>query len=103
MGESYEAHVKEFGEENTTIDRINSNWDYCKENCRRATRKEQCNNRRTNKIRTYKGKQYTQKQLSEIAWLPAHLVSRRLRSWWGVEKAVETPIINTWLRVYFNK
>lgn len=103
MGESYEAHVKEYGEDNTTIDRIDSNWDYCKENCRRATRKEQCNNRTNNKIRTYKWKQYTQQQLSEMAWLPKHLVWRRLRSWWSVEKTVETPIIYTWLRVYFNK
>lgn len=46
MGESYNAHVKEYGEKNTTIDRIDVNWNYCKENCRWATWKEQELNKR---------------------------------------------------------
>ena len=31
-----------------SIDRINVNWHYCKENCRWSTRKEQANNKRRN-------------------------------------------------------
>lgn len=50
MWKSYESHVKEFWEKNTTIDRIDTDWDYCKDNCRRATMKEQQNNRRNNLI-----------------------------------------------------
>jgi hypothetical protein len=46
MWESYEIHVKEYWEKNTTIDRINPNLNYCKENCRWATWKEQSLNKR---------------------------------------------------------
>lgn len=45
MWESYEVHVNQFGERDTTIDRINRNWDYCKENCKWSNWKEQMHNR----------------------------------------------------------
>lgn len=48
MYESYINHCNEFWEKNTTIDRIDVNWDYCKENCKRSTYKEQQNNRTNN-------------------------------------------------------
>lgn len=48
MYESYVKHCEEYWEKNTTIDRINNDWNYCKENCERRTYKEQQNNRSTN-------------------------------------------------------
>lgn len=55
MGPSYEEHVKEYWEKNTTIDRIDVNWNYCKENCRWATREEQSNNTTQNRLVDYGG------------------------------------------------
>jgi hypothetical protein len=47
MYASYQAHIERHGENNTTIDRIDSNGDYCKANCRWATYETQNNNRKT--------------------------------------------------------
>ena len=47
--ESYKNHVDEFGEKDTSLDRINPNGNYEKGNVRWATCKEQANNKRNSK------------------------------------------------------
>lgn len=44
--ESYLEHIKYFGEKQTTLDRINVDGNYCKENCKFSTQQEQVINRR---------------------------------------------------------
>lgn len=46
MYSSYLLHVKKYGEKETTIDRIDFNSNYCKENCRWSTWGEQRKNKR---------------------------------------------------------
>ena len=60
MYESYIKHVEEFGEKQTTIDRIDSRGNYCKENCRWAIYSIQTNNTKVNNRNTsgYKGVSY---------------------------------------------
>lgn len=49
-----------------TIERIDVNGNYCPENCRWATRKEQTVNRRSTLFLTYKGETKTLKEWSEL-------------------------------------
>lgn len=95
MWESYERHVKRYWERNTTIDRIDSNWNYCKENCRWATVKQQNNNRNSNKKVTYNWRTYPSIiMMCEKLWLNYKRVKRRLSRWWKVKDAVE--ILKNW-------
>lgn len=70
MYESYIEHCKEYGEKDTTIDRYpNKDWNYCKENCRRATRKEQNENQRTNVILEHNWEKKTISQWARELWI----------------------------------
>jgi hypothetical protein len=66
MYESYIEHCNKYWEKDTTIDRIDVNGNYSKENCKRSTMKEQQNNR-TNTMYVvidwirYNGNEYAEK------------------------------------------
>lgn len=46
MEKSYNEHVQKFGEKNTTLDRIDNDGGYSRDNCKWSTLKEQHNNTR---------------------------------------------------------
>lgn len=72
MYDEYAYHIEVYGEDNTQLDRIDNNGNYCKENCRWVTRKENCQNRRNENIANSKkkfmvdGTLYGLKELSAI-------------------------------------
>lgn len=99
MYQGYENHVKKFWEENTTLDRIDTNWDYCKENCRWATKKEQQNNKRDNHIIMYKWKRFTLQELSEHTWIKREVLYRRIKKGWDIKDIITIPVLPRWTTI----
>jgi len=74
-----------------SIERINNDWNYSKENCTWIPIKDQIDNTsRTIKL-DYKGKTDTLKNWCKILWIKYRNTYMRLRRWWTIQKAFETP------------
>ena len=92
MQEEYLKHVKIYGEKNTSIERIDNNKGYSKENCKWATRREQANNRRSNRTITYKDKTQTLQEWANELGVPRKRISGRIdKLGWSVEDALLLP------------
>lgn len=76
----------------TTLDRIDTNGNYCKSNCRWATTKEQGRNTSRNRLLLHKGHTKTISTWSEELCLSRQVIERRLKLGWSIEKTLETPI-----------
>ena len=101
MHESYEEHVEKFWEENTTLDRIDNNWNYCKENCRWATNQEQSDNRRLNRKIIYKGKNYdTMSKLARELDVPITSLHKNIKQCASIEEAVERTLKYKWKKFW---
>lgn len=88
MYDSYLKHVEEYGEKDTTIDRIDSDGHYCKENCRWLTRKENSINRKNIFIVETKGKCLTLNEFSKQAGISPSTIKSRIKTGMTVEQAV---------------
>lgn len=78
--------------EGCTLDRINSNGDYCPENCRWADWKTQGSNRRGVATIEYKGKTHSLKEWSTELGLPYKVLVQRRYYNWDVKRMFEQPI-----------
>jgi len=86
---SYQQHVEEYGEKNTTLDRIDYNGNYELSNCKWATIIEQVNNRR-NTIRLENGESLS--NYCRRNNLRYRTIMSRLLNGWEIDEAINTPI-----------
>ena len=78
-----------------TLDRIDVDGPYSPENCRWASRKQQCNNQRTNQRVVYNGAEYTIGELSDKTGISySTLYGRIAKRGMSVRLAVETRIVS---------
>lgn len=89
----FENFYKDMGDKpnNMSIDRINNNDGYYKENCRWSTMKEQSNNRRSCVIIELDGIKMNMKQWSEKYNISNKTIHKRIKDGWSIEDAIKTP------------
>lgn len=96
MYKTYKEHCLLYWKLNTTIDRIDNDWDYCRENCKRSTKAEQNNNTSRNVFFNYNWEYITQKQLSKELWVPAGYIRYRISTWLSKEEVIDYFIKQKW-------
>jgi len=78
MKDSYKEHCEKYWEKNTTLDRIDVNWNYSKGNCRRATRDVQQNNRTNNLYIEIDWIVYNSEEFAKKYWVSKGIASHRI-------------------------
>ncbi|MCR4329589.1 MAG: hypothetical protein NUV65_03510 [Candidatus Roizmanbacteria bacterium] len=91
MFNSYCEHVNKYGEKHTTIERIDRNGNYCKENCVWATQKVQANNRSSNVYIFYNGETKSISDWARKLGISRQALAQRIEKGWSLDKIFSTP------------
>ena len=84
----YNWAMKNGYDETLTLDRIDNNKDYCPENCRWETPKNQSNHRTNNVFYTFNGETKTSKQWCDEYNINQTTFNDRLKRGWKLEQAL---------------
>lgn len=92
--ESFENFVADMGQPpaGMSLDRIDNDGDYCKENCRWVSLIDQANNTRTNRFVSAFGKRLTVSQWARELGSSPFVIFERLKRGWPIERAVSQKV-----------
>ena len=77
---------------NHTLDRIDNNGNYCKNNCKWSTKSEQSNNTSVNVLLTYNSETLTVQQWCIKTGLQHSLILSRINAGWSAEEVLTSPL-----------
>ena len=103
--ESIENFIEDMGErpEGCTLDRIDTDGNYCKENCKWSTKSEQVRNRRANFNITIDGETKCLEDWCIQYGINRSTVYSRLVRNWDIKKALTTPINKNISQAHYNR
>jgi hypothetical protein len=82
-----------------SLDRIDTDGPYSRENCRWATATEQQNNKRTNRVLEFDGRRQTATQWARELGIPVTVLRVRLYRGWSVARSLTAPVLKPVPRV----
>lgn len=93
---SFENFYEDMGDppDGMSLDRIDNDKGYSKDNCRWASKTEQIRNRSTSKILTFNGETKSIKEWADSYGIRYGTLQLRLRAGWSVDEAITTPVIS---------
>lgn len=97
-----EENMYASGRNKLTIDRIDNDGDYCPENCRIITHREQQYNKRTTVHIEYEGELYTYEELAILLGIPKTTLITRIKRGWDKEKLLDNYHYKNTEKVEYN-
>lgn len=91
--DQFEEFLKDMGEApiKNSLDRIDNDLGYSKDNCRWTDQKTQCNNRRSNVFVEFNNQKLTVAQWADAVGIERKTLEYRIRVGWDAERALTTP------------